>query len=80
MITLEDNEAEAILTELERFNDGAVGVPGHPVAAIIEKLRTKLDAAKRSSTRPTSAVAVRQHTAKPDRTSKLRNQKLGDSR
>lgn len=77
MITITLAEAEAILKELERFNDGAVGIPGHSVGPIIENLRKKINDEK-TSTRPSPAVAVRQHTKKPDRTSKLRNRKLGD--
>jgi hypothetical protein len=42
MVNLENNEVEEIIKALEQFNDGAVGIPGHAVGALIEKLRKKL--------------------------------------
>ena len=54
MVNLENSEVEEIIKALEQFNDGAVGIPGHAVGALIEKLRKKLQDAK-TPTSPESA-------------------------
>lgn len=54
MVNLENNEVEEIIKALEQFNDGALGIPGHAVGALIEKLRKKLHDAK-TPTSPKSA-------------------------
>jgi hypothetical protein len=46
MVSLENDEVEEIIKVLEKFNDGAVGIPGHRESALIKKLKEKLQAAK----------------------------------